>query len=181
MKESTETNRRHPILRKRKKRSVPLSGLGMSETVRVVSESPRRLEELLLMLENRDRRMRDRAAATLAWFVSLHPSKLLRFLPRIRVSLQDESAYVRWHLVYTVGSLCSPFPKRLHDVLSDLLERLEDENKIVRIMASKALARTASRNPRVVEELFRNIDREAPGIVVDVLRSSGSKAKSRKK
>jgi len=176
----TEMNVRPNLLDKRKKQRIPLSRLRKSDAVKVVSKFPRRLEELLHLLEDRDRRMRDLAAATLAQFVSMHPSRLLRFLPRLQESMTDESAYVRWHLVYTVGTLCALFPRRLRYVVPDLQVRLEDSNKIVRILASKALARIAFRNPDVVEGLFRNIGKEAPGIVGEVLRGSGSIAESRK-
>ena len=176
----TEMNARPIILGKGKKQRLPLSRLRKSDAVKVVSEFPRRLEELLHMLEDRDRCMRDLAAATLAQFVSLHPSRLLRFLPRIREALLDESAYVRWHLVYTVGILCALFPRRLQHVVPDLLDRLEDQNKIVRILTYKALARIASRNPEIVEDMFRNIGKEATGIISDVLRSSGTKTECRK-
>jgi len=147
----------------------------MSDAVKIVSDFPRRLNELLNMLADRDRCVRDRAAATLAQLASLHPSRLLRSVPRLRESLLDESAYVRWHLVFTLGMLCARFPSRLQGILSDLTGCLDDPNRIVRILASKALAQMAVHNPRTVEELFRNAEKDIPPIVADILRSSGLK------
>ena len=180
MEKMTESNSRPRIVVKRKKGYIPLSRLRMSDAVQVVSEFPRRMEELLHMLEDRDRSIRGRASATLAQFVSVHPARLTRSAARLREALLDESAYVRWHVAYTVGTLCALFPKRLKALLPDLIDRLEDQNSIVRILATKALARVAYRNPGVIEELFRNSDKEAPGIVAKALRASGPKAKSRK-
>ena len=171
MKKLTEMNARLQIVGKSKKRYIPLSRLRTSDAVQVVADFPRRLEELFDMLGDRDRCMRDSAAATLAQFASLHPSRLLRFIPRLREALQDESAYVRWHIVHTMGKLCELSPKRLQGVLSDLLDRLDDQNAVVQTLAAKALARSALNNPGIVEELFRKIDREIPRIVNNALRN----------
>ncbi|MBN2318212.1 MAG: HEAT repeat domain-containing protein [Acidobacteria bacterium] len=170
MKKLTDTNARPQIVGKSKKRYIPLSRLRTSDAVQVVSDSPRRLKELFDMLGDRDRLMRDSAASTLAQFASLHPSRLLHFIPRLREALQDESAYVRWHIVHTMGKLCELFPKRLPGVLPDLLDRLDDQNAVVQTLATKALARSAFHNPGIVEELFRKFDREIPRIINNVLR-----------
>ena len=168
----TDPKTRPRIIHKRKKRCVPLSKLRMSDAVKIISGSPRRLEELFGTLEDQDRCIRDRAAATLAQLASLHPSRLVRFVPRLREALLDESAYVRWHLVYTLGMLCARNPSRLQSILPDLLGRLDDSNRVVQILASKALAQVAVRSPRSVEELFRGVEKEMPPFVVDILRNS---------
>ena len=168
----TDPKTRRRIIHKRKKGCIPLSKLRMSDAVKIISNSPRRLEELFGMLEDRDRCIRDRAAATLAQLASLHPSRLLRLVPRLREALLDESAYVRWHLAYTLGMLCARNPSRLQFVLPDLLGCLDDPNRVVRMLASKALAQVAVRSPRSVEELFRGIERDIPPFVVDILRNS---------
>lgn len=170
MNKLTEPNARSRILPKRNKRRIPLYILRTSDAVKVVSDFPSRLEELFDMLEGRDRLMRDRAAATLARFASLHPSRLLRFVPRIKGALTDESAYVRWHIVHTTGILCDWFPKSLQSALADLMERLDDPNSIVRALAAKGLARSASRNPGIVEALFRNVGKEIPRTVRNASR-----------
>jgi HEAT repeat protein len=175
MNKFSEPNLRSRIVRKGKNRCVPLSSMEILDAIEVISEFPRRLEELFDMLEDRDRITRDRAALILARFVSLHPSRLLRFVPRIREALLNESAYVRWYLVHTAGVLCELYPRRLKVILPDLLERLQDQNKIVRMFAAKALARSAFHNPGNVERLFHDIDVEIPGIVNKVLRVAASK------
>ena len=173
MKKMTERNARPRIVRKSKKRRIPLSGLRTSDAVKVVSDFPRRQEELFDMLEDQDRLIRGRAAATLAQLVSLHPSRLLPFIPRLREALLDESAYVRWHLVHTTGKLCELFPKRLQDVLADLLERLDDPNAVVRTLAAKEIARSAFHSRVIVEELFRKTDKKIPRIVSKALLGNG--------
>ena len=97
----TRTHRR--VHRNRKKRRIPLSKLHTSEVVRTVVAHPRRLEELINMLDDRDRSLRDRAAKTLARLSESHPGRLIRVVERVREALVDDSAYVRWHLVYTLG------------------------------------------------------------------------------
>jgi HEAT repeat protein len=149
----------------------------MSDAVKVVSDFPQRIEELFDLLQDHSRLIRGRAAATLARLVSLHPGRLLRFVPRLREALQDESAYVRWHLVYTLATLCELNPKRLNNALTDLCERLQDPNKVVRHLTAKALARSAFRDPGNVEELFRNADNEITRMVGKILKASGSKAR----
>ncbi|MBN2241218.1 MAG: HEAT repeat domain-containing protein [Acidobacteria bacterium] len=164
------------MVRKEKERFAPLCSLRISDVVKAVSVFPRRLGELLDMLQDRDRTMRDRASATLARLVALHPERLPRYAPRLREALSDESAYVRWHLVYTLGKLYELYPERLKGALADLNGRLQDPNKIVRALAAKALARAACRNPGSVRELFRNAEREIPRIVKNILKASGSRA-----
>lgn len=180
MKKMTESNSRPRIVGKRNKAYIPLSRLQMSDAVKVVSDFPRRMEELLHMLEDRDRLIRGRAAATLAHLVSVHPARLTRSLARLREALLDESAYVRWHTAYTIGTLCALYPKRLKVFLTDLIDRLEDQNTIVRMIATKALARMAYQNPGIIEEIFRTSDKEAQGILAKALGDFGSNIKNRK-
>jgi len=163
----------HPrIIRKNKKICIPLSNLRMSDAVKIVSDSPRRLEELLNMLEDSDRSIRNRAAATLALLTSMHPSRLLRSIVRMREGLLDESAYVRWHLVYSLGMLGTLFPSHLQCAVPDIMGCLDDQNRIVRILASKSLAQIAVHSPGIVEDLFRKVAKEIPPMVADILRNS---------
>jgi HEAT repeat protein len=168
----TELRTHRRVVRNRKKNRVPLSKLRTSDAVKTVVDHPRRLEELLRMLEERDRGVRDRAAAALAQLSESHPARLLRVISRLREALADESAYARWYLVYTLGRLGSRFPTQSRDFLQDLLQRLDDENRVVRILACKALAQVATRKPSMVEELFITAKREIPRSVASVLRHS---------
>jgi HEAT repeat protein len=173
----TEPRAHHRILRNRKKNTIPLSKLRASDAARTVADHPRRLEELLRMLEDKDRGVRGRAAATRARLSESHPARLIRVIERLKGSLEDDSAYVRWYLVYTLGKLGSRFPAQLPDFLNDLVTRLDDENRVVRILACKALGQVAVRRPLIVQEYFHNLKKEVPPAVARLLRSS--KAKSR--
>jgi hypothetical protein len=170
------THRR--VVRNRKKSAVPLSKLRTSDVVRTVVDHPRRLEELISMLEDKDRGIRGRAAATLARLAESHPARLLRVLARLKEALADDSAYVRWHLVYTLGKLGSRYPARSPSILNDLGARLDDENRIVRTLTCKALAQVAARRPLLVEEFFQSGKREVPSAIARILRNSISKSKN---
>lgn len=165
--------RTHPqVIRNRKKNVVPLSTLRTSDVVKTVLNNPRRLEELLNMLEDKDRCVRGRAAMTLARISESHPVRLSRAMPRLRNGLTDDSAYVRWHLVYALGQLGMHCPSCAHDILNDLIGRLDDDNRIVRIMAIKALALFAVNQPFFIEQSFRNLKKEIPPVVSRFLRRS---------
>jgi len=166
------THRR--IARGRKKR-VPLSNLRTSEVVKTVVDYPRRIEELVDMLEDKDRVIRGRAAATLARLSESHPGRLLRILERIKESLGDDSAYVRWHLAYTLGRVGLKFPARSQAFLNELSARLEDDNRIVRIITAKSLGLVAARRPHLIQDLFQANKREIPTHVARILRSKSRK------
>jgi HEAT repeat protein len=167
------THRR--VVRNRKKTAVPLSKLRTSDAVKTVVNHPRRLKELLCMLEDKDRSVRGRAAATLARLAESHPARLSRVILRLQEGLSDDSAYVRWHLAYTFGALGSYFPAQSRVFLNDLVSRLDDENRIVRTVACKAISQMAARKPGIIEEFFQNLKREVPPAVARILR--GSKAR----
>jgi HEAT repeat protein len=168
----TRTHRRLP--RNRKKR-VPLSKLRTSEVVKTVVDNPRRIAELVDMLEDNDRIIRGRAAATLARLSESHPGRLLRILTTIKESFTDDSAYVRWHLAYVLGRIGQRFPTRSSAFLGELSARLEDENRVVRVIASKALLLVTVRRPRLVQEFFRDAKREVPAQIARILRSKSAK------
>lgn len=168
------THRR--VVRNRKKRAIPLSTLRTSDAVRTVVAHPRRLEELLKMLEDKERSVRGRAAATLAKLSESHPARLIRVIIRLKTSLEDESAYVRWHLLYTLGKLGTRFPAQSCEFLGDLVKRLDDQNRIVRILAGKALVQVAARKPLIVEECFRNLKKEMPPAIARLIRNSNPSA-----
>ena len=90
------------------------------------------------------------------------------------VSCRFFTACVRWNLVYALGILIARFPSRMENVLPDILECLDDQNRIVRVFASKTLANVAACRPRIIEELFQKSGKEAPRLVDDILRNSGS-------
>jgi HEAT repeat protein len=168
------THRR--VIRNRKKSAVPLSKLRTLDVVKTVVDHPRRLEELLRMLEDKDRGIRGRAAATLAKLSESHPARLIRVISRLKDCLNDESAYVRWHLAYTLGTLGSQFPAKFPDFFHDLVTHLDDSNRIVRVIACKALGQVAVRNPSMVEKYFRDLKKEIPPAVARFLRKSRAKS-----
>jgi len=168
----TEPRTHRRVVRNRKKNAVPLYKLRTSDAVKTVVDHPRRLEELLRMLEDKDRGVRGRAAATVARLAESHPTRLLRVILRLRDAFSDDSAYVRWHLVYTFGKLGSHFPAQSRGFLSDLVSRLDDENRIVRTVACKAIGQVAARKPGIIEEVFQNLKREIPPAVSRALRNS---------
>lgn len=173
-----ETRIHRRVHRNRKKHRIPLSKLLTSEVVKTVVAHPRRLEELINMLDDRDRSLRDRAAKTLARLSESHPGRLIRVVERLREALVDDSAYVRWHLVYTLGRVGARFPLRAPRFLPDLSVRLDDENRMVRILASRALNSLAVKKPRMVEEAFESTKRVVPSSLARILRDAGLRSKS---
>jgi HEAT repeat protein len=167
--------RTHRRITRSRKKTVPLSKLRTSEVVKTVVDHPRRIEELVDMLEDKDRVIRSRAAATLARLSESHPGRLLRILERIKETLSDDSAYVRWHLSYTLGRVGLKFPARSQPYLNELSARLEDDNKVVRVIAARALGMVASRRPHLIQSLFQSNKREIPTHVARILRSKSRK------
>jgi hypothetical protein len=164
----TRTYRR--IGRSRKKGTVPLSKLRTSEAVKTVVAHPRRMQELVGMLEDKDRILRGRAAAAVARLSESHPGRLLRMLERVKYCLSDDSAYVRWHLCYTLGCLGKRFPAKAVRLVADLGSCLDDDNRIVRVFASGALAGIAALNPEAVQDFFQASKREMPSSLSKILR-----------
>jgi hypothetical protein len=126
------------------------------------------------MLQDKDRGVRGRAAATLARLAESHPARLPRVLVQLREGLADESAYVRWHLVYAFGKIGSSFPAQFGEFLNDLVSRLDDENRVVGRVACKALSQIAIRKPLIIEDFFRTLKREMPSPIARVVRRSKS-------
>ena len=164
------THRR--IVRNRKKRTIPLSTLRTSDAVKTVVAHPRRLEELMKMLEDKDRSVRGRAAAAIARLAESHPTRLMRVISRLKTSLKDESAYVRWHLVYALGEIGTCVPHHSCEFLSELVVGLNDQNRVVRILADRALRQVAVEKPLLVRECFRTLKKEAPPAIAQLLRNS---------
>lgn len=108
----------------------------------------------------------------LAQLSDSHPARLIRVAARLREFLGDDSAYVRWHLLYTLGKLGSKFPIQVRAFLPDLVSRLDDENRVCRILACKALGQVAARKPGIIEECFRNLKKDIPSPIARVLRNS---------
>ena len=161
------------ITRGRKKRTVPLSNLRTSEVVRAVVAHPRRLPELLNLLEDEDRTVRGRAAATLARLSESHTGRLVRVVDRLKDGLADESAYVRWSLSYALGRVGSIYPNKARRLLDGLSSLLVDENRVVRALACRALVRIAARKPQLVRDYFENSKREMPITVARSVKKSG--------
>jgi hypothetical protein len=168
----TEPRTHHRIVRNRKKNCIPLSKLRTSDAVQTVVDHPRRLQELLRMLEDKDRGVRGRAAVAFAQLSDSHPTRLIRVAARLREALGDDSAYVRWHLLYTLGKLGAKFPNQVRAFLPDLISFLEDDNRICRLFACKAIGQVAARKHGIIEECFRNLKKEIPPSIARILRSS---------
>ncbi len=168
----TEARPHRRVIRNRKKNAVPLSKLRTSDAVRTVVDHPRRMEELLRMLEDRDRGVRGRAAAALAKLAESHPARLMRVILRLKGSLDDDSAYVRWYMVYALGKMASSFPLQSRSFLDDLVTCLDDENRVVRILACKALGQVAVRRPQIIKEHFQTLKKEIPQAIARLLRNS---------
>ncbi len=115
-------------------------------------------QALLDRLEDKDLFVRQIASVALARMAELHPDRLLRGLDRVRKSLKDDSAYVRWHVVYALGTIIASSPSRRPMPLDDLVGRLDDENRIVRLFARKALLHIAARHPAIVQKFVRDGD-----------------------
>jgi hypothetical protein len=158
----------------RKKSAVPLAKLRTAEVVRTVVNHPRRLQELANMLDDRHRTVRDRAATILARLSESHPESLIRILDRMKDALGDDSAYVRWHLVYCLGRIGSTYPRRSPLFVKELSVCLEDDNRIVRLLAGKAMARVAVRKPALVQELFATTKREMPATLARIFQKSAA-------
>jgi len=172
-----ETKSHRRVSRNRKKARVPLSKLRTSEALRTVVDHPRRLEELVTLLDDSSHSLRGRAAATLAGLAEKYPGRLLRVLDRLREALSDDSAYVRWHLVFTLGRVGGSFPARAPQFLPELLARLDDGNRIVRAVSSQALSRLAARKPEMIRKLFESSKHDLPPAVARVLRRFARKTK----
>jgi len=146
----------------RRKRIVPLSGMQPPEAVKTVLRHPRRLEELLDMLGDKDLAIRGRAAATLARLAESHPESLLNAIPRLREYTDDDSDYVRWHLVYAFGEIGAHASEPAREYLANVFARMDDDNRIVRMVAGKAAARLTEKHPEAVAAFFRDIQRPVP-------------------
>jgi HEAT repeat protein len=160
----------HSVVRNRKKNRIPLSKLRASEAARTVVDNPRRLEELLRMLEDKDRAIRGRAAVAISKLSESHPARLMRVVSRLTEMMSDESAYVRWHLLYALGKLGSKYPLKSTAFLPNLIFHLDDDNRICRILAVKAIGQVGARRPKLIEECFVRTKREMPTAVAKILR-----------
>ncbi len=160
-----------------KKNQIPLSKLRTSEVVRTVVDHPRRLEELVNMLQDKERAIRGRAACTLARLSESHPGRLVRHAERLSGALHDESAFVRWHLVYALGRVISRYPSRASSSLGDISARLLDEDRLVRRFACRALENVAALKPQLVQALFAAGKEEMPPSVARLLPHPGSEVR----
>lgn len=158
-----------------KKRLIPLSKLRASEVVRTVVDHPRRLDELVRLLRDKERPIRGRAAATFARLAESHPARLVRHMEALRQGLSDDSAYVRWHLLYALGQVVPRFPGRASGLLEDIRAHQGDEDRVVRGFARKAMENVASLRPALVHSLYASGKEEAPATVAAILAKAGFK------
>jgi hypothetical protein len=168
----TEPRTHHRIVRNRKKSRVPLSKLRTSDAVKTVVAHPRRLQELLRMLEDKDICVRGRAAMAMAHLSDSHPARLIRVAVRLREALADDSAYVRWHILYTFGQLGVRFLAHSRLFLPELIMHLDDENRVCRIIACRGLGQVARRKPSIVEECFNSLKKDIPPALTRLLSKS---------
>jgi hypothetical protein len=124
------------------------------------------------MLEDKDICVRGRAAVAMAHLSDSHPARLIRVAVRLRDALADDSAYVRWHILYTFGRLGVKFPAQSRQFLSELVTHLEDENRICRIIACRALGEVAGRKRSVIEECFMSMKKDIPPALTRLLSKS---------
>ena len=106
-----------------------------------------------------------------------HPARLVRHVERLREALDDDSAYVRWHILYALGQVISRFSSRTAFLLPDIKGRLADEDRLVRGFACRALETVAACKPEVVREFFAAHPEEMPPSVARVLPASPNSAK----
>jgi len=132
------------------------------DVVSTVLRHPRRLEELLDMLGDKDISIRGRAAATLARLAESRPESLLKTLPRLRECMDDDSDYVRWHLVYAFGEIGARLSASEREYWADIFTCMEDNSRIVRMIAGKAALRLAASHPDAVAAFFRDNQRPVP-------------------
>jgi hypothetical protein len=152
----------HQLTRNRKNNNIPLSKLLTVDAVKTVLDNPQRIEELLVMLEDKELRIRGIAAATIAHLSESHPARLLTLSERFQEYLDDDFAYVRWHLVYALGRLCAYFPSCDRVLLGRIIAHLDDPNRLVRVITNKVLVHLAVRHPLIIEEYFSNLKQEIP-------------------
>jgi len=145
-----------------KKRITPLSRMQTPDAVKTVLRHPRRLEELLDMLGDIDISIRGRAATTLARLAESHPESLLKAIPRLREHMDDNSDYVRWHLIYAFGEIGARVSAPEREYWADVFAGMDDDSRIVRAIAGKAAARLALKHPDAVEAFFHEIKRPVP-------------------
>ena len=154
---------------RREKRIVPLSRMQTTDVVKTVIRHPKRLEELLDMLGDRDLSIRGRAAATLARLAESHPESLLIAMPRLREHIDDDSDYVRWHLIYAFGEIGARVQESEHEYWAVVFAGMDDSSRVVRMVAGKAAARLAAKYPDDVASFYRDIQRPAPRELVKLL------------
>jgi hypothetical protein len=145
-----------------RKRIVPLSRMQTPDVVKTVLRYPKRLEELLDMLGDKDVSIRGRAAATLARLAESSPESLINAMPRLRERMDDDSDYVRWHLVYAFGEIGARIPKPAPEYWTGVFAGMDDDSRIVRMIAGKASIRLAEKHPDAVAAFFRDIRRPVP-------------------
>jgi len=113
--------------------------------------------------------VRERAADAVARLAESRADRLVRITERMKGGLSDDSAYVRWHLVYAFGRLGLRFPGRAPQFLPKLAASLDDSHQIVRNFAMKALADLATRHPKAIMDAFSSAKVEPPSPLARIL------------
>ena len=121
------------------------------------------------MLGDSDLSIRGRAAATLARLAESRPESLLKAMSRLMEYVNDDSDYVRWHLVYAFGEIGTRVSTPTQKYWAGVFSGMDDDSHIVRIVAVKAAARLAAKYPDIVSAFFRDIQKPVPPELVKFL------------
>lgn len=158
---------------------TPLMNLRPSEAIKTIVERPRRLGELVCLLGERDRKLRGRAAATIAKLSESHPGCLMGHLRWLADASNDESAHVRWNLAFALGRICSRSPDQSEFAIASLVMHLRDPDVIVRAISGYALAEVARKKPELVMRSISGSEQTLPEWLGGVLKRYGCKAAQR--
>lgn len=118
-----------------------------NEVVRLVSENPELLPELMETFGVSEPAVRGHAADALEKIARIHPEEVARHLPTlIGLARHDPVAMVRWHLAMAFGHLAG-LSEVAEQIQAPLLALLKDPSAFVRSWAITSLCILARRSP----------------------------------
>jgi HEAT repeat protein len=128
-----------------------------NEVVRLVSENPALLADLMEEFGASNPAVRGHAADALEKIARVHPDEVARHLPTlIGLARHDSVAMVRWHLAMTFGHLAG-LPEVAEQIQAPLLALLKDPSAFVRSWAITSLCITARTSPTKAGGIARAI------------------------
>jgi HEAT repeat protein len=128
-----------------------------NEVVRIVSEHPELLPELVDALASDDPAVRGHAADAFEKLARTHPQEAAVFLPRIvQLARSDSVAMVRWHLAMALGHLSNQ-AQSIPEVIQTLRTLLYDASPFVRSWAITSLCIIAQKYPDDAEAITQAI------------------------